>query len=97
MLISDYILNVFQGPNVEIIYFEIYNPRPIPSLLSFVHYPKVLYSPPSFSITSAVIPEPVSLTSKYTNLLYLFFLKTRNLIPPFLVNFMAFPIKFSKI
>ena len=54
--------NVLEGPNSEIIYFEINNPSPIPSLFSFVYYPNVLYSPPSFFIKSCVIPEPVSFT-----------------------------------
>ena len=57
-------VNVLEGPNAKIIYFEIYSPSPIPSLFSFVHYPNVLYSPPSFFITSSVMPDPVSLTSK---------------------------------
>ena len=58
--------NYFEGPKTEIIYWEMYNPSPIPSLLLLVHYPNVLYSPPNFYIISFVIPEPVSLTSKNT-------------------------------
>ena len=51
-----------------------YSPSPIPSLLLLVHYPNVLYSPPNFSIISLVIPDPVSLTSKYIKPLFSDFL-----------------------
>ena len=75
-----------------------YNPSPMPSLLLFVYCPNVLYSPPRFSITSSVIPHPVSSTSKQIKFILICgFLKMRIVIPPFFVNLSALLIRLNNI